>query len=249
MIRRPDRLAGMMGRAAAPRGALFAALAVAGCGGPLVPTETYETPLLSFKAVLADTAEGADTAQTRVGIVWVDPFALRDDLPQTPSGITVTPAGERTFQVDLFAPPPEGAIHRLPDPDTQQVAVSFAFGEIVLFEDGDGDGTFAISSRDHGSLMFPPDAYNGAADNRAVIYVEKPAKPGALTGNVWRTLSEGPGYRLANINCNNGGPPTVGTLMAGDRVANMKFLGILSHELIVTRPCLSPARPAVDEQP
>lgn len=233
----------MIGRAAAAAGAMFASFAALGCGS-IVPPGTYETPLLGFKAVVADTSETFDLSHTSIGIVWVDPLALRDEIPQPPQDIKVTGPSDRTYQVGLFAPPPEEAIRRLPDPSTGELAVSFAFGEIVLFDDGDGDGTFAISPLANGSLMFGPDAYRGMSDRRVVIYVEQPARPGALDGNVWKTLSEGPGYRLADILC-----PAVVTLAPLDRFTNMTFESTPSAELPITRPCLAPTRPAAGAQP
>src|SRR5258708_33563913 len=152
------------------------AFAGAGCGDPLVSHATYETPLLSFQPYMPELFQAASLDGMSIGIVWVDPLQQRDDRPQPPAGMAVR-RNDRDFTVDLFAPPPAAAIRRLPDPRTRDndIAVSFAFGEIVVYADRDGDGKFALAPRAEGSTMVPPDEYVGSAAANAVIYVETPA--------------------------------------------------------------------------
>src|SRR5262245_56103670 len=157
--------------------AVSLALWTAGCGDPLATASSYEAPLLSFGPYAPDLFQVESLEGLSVGVVWVDPLQVRDDLPQPVEGLRVQ-RQDRAYTVDVFTPPPAAAIRRIPDPATGAVAVGFAFGEIVVYADRDGDGRFALLPRSEGLSMRPPDEYAGSTIARAVIYVETPAGPG-----------------------------------------------------------------------
>jgi hypothetical protein len=211
-----------------------------GCGEPLLPYSAYDTPLISFQPTFSEPYDAAALARIRVGIVWIDPLQLRDDLPQTPPAITDR-RDDKRFTVDLFAPPPAAAIRHLPDPTTGGVAVSFAFGEVVAYDDADGDGRFALTSRADGSSMVAPDAYAGSSEARVLLYVETSARPGGPVSATWPALFEPPGYQLGALACN--GTPSVSSV---DRSVDprasfpMTLAARTSPHLIVTRGCLTP---------
>jgi hypothetical protein len=211
------------------------AMAAAGCGEPLLSNAAYQTPLLSFEPFFSEPYEAAGLAKIRIGVVWIDPFELRDDLPQTPPTI-IDRRSDKRFSVDLFAPPPAPAIRHLPDA-TGGLAASFAFGEIVAFDDEDGDGRFAVTSRAEGSSMVAPDAYAGSVEARVLLYVETPAREGGPIDAAWPALFEPPGYHLASFGCT--GTPTVRTVPPGGSFP-MTLAAQTSPHLIVTRTCVTP---------
>jgi hypothetical protein len=218
--------------------AVLAAMAGVGCGDPLVSNSTYQSPLLSFQPYVPELFQVASLDGLSVGIVWVDPLQLRDDLPHPASGITVH-RSDRDFTVDVFTPPPEAAIRRLPDPMTHEIAVSFAFGEIVVYADNNSDGRFALAPRAAGSTMLSPDEYAGSSIGHAVIYVEAPAQPSGPVGPAWFTLFEPPGYRLVSIGCDISllSPPV--RTVEGDKRLGLIIASASSPTRGVARPCLS----------
>ena len=225
---------------------LLIAIGAAGCGDALVSGQTYETPLLSIRPFVPELFQADSLDGLSIGIVWVDPFQLRDDIPQPADGIAVKRV-DRDFTVDLFTPPPAGAIRRIPDPATHNIAVSFAFGEIVVYADQDGDGKFSLASRANGLGMLPPDAYAGSA-SYVVIYLETPAQARGPVGAGWFTLFEKPGYRLAFIDCGVSlvNPP-VKTLGPDQQRFGVVLAPALSADRIVTRECLSSAPVVVSQ--
>jgi hypothetical protein len=211
-----------------------------GCGDPLASASSYEAPLLSFGPYVPDLFQVESLEGLSVGVVWVDPLQVRDDLPQPAEGLRLG-RQDRAFTVDLFAPPPAGAVRRIPDAMTGAVAVGFAFGEIVVFADRDGDDRFALAPRSGGLSMRPPDEYAGSTSSVVVIYVETPARSGGPVDSSWGTLFEPPGYRLARIDCTPSlVMPTLETL-TGDHRFTVVLAAQPSPDRIATRPCLSSA--------
>ena len=234
-------------RAAAVSLALWAAGAGAGCGDPLATASSYEAPLLSFGPYAPELFQVESLEGLSVGVVWVDPLQVRDDLPHSVDGLRVQ-RQERAFTVDVFTPPPAAAIRRIPDPETGAVAVGFAFGEIIVYADRDGDGRFALLPRSAGLSMRPPDEYAGSTSARVVIYVETAARSGGPVDSSWRTLFEPPGYRLARIDCTPSLVMPVVATVTDDLRFSITLAAQTSPDRIVTRPCLSSV-PAVTTAP
>jgi hypothetical protein len=228
--------------------AICAAASGVGCGDPLTSASSYEAPLLSFEPYVPDLFQVESLQGLSIGVVWVDPLQVRDDLPQPAEGLRVRRKDggvdggvddARAFGVDLFTPPPAGAVHRIADPTTGAVAVGFAFGEIVVYADRDGDGRFALAPRSEGLSMLPPDEYAGSNPVLVVIYVETPARRDGPVDSAWSTMFEPPGYRLAIIDCDPSLPmPTVKTV-TGDHRFGVLLAAEASPNRIVTRTCLT----------
>ncbi len=211
---------------------------IAGCGEPLLSNAAYETPLVEFQPFFNEPYDAAALATIRIGVVWIDPFELRDDVPQTPPTITDrrNDTNDKQYTVDLFAPPPASAIRHLPDA-AGGIAVSFAFGEVVAFDDADGDGRFAVTARAEGSSMVAPDAYAGSTETHVLLYVETPARAGGPVDAAWHALFDAPGYHMASVACS--GTPTVRSLPSGNTFP-MTLATRTSPHLIVTRLCVTP---------
>jgi hypothetical protein len=200
---------------------LLAALA-AGCGEPLVPLDTYQSPLMTLTGYFTPQPAGG-VAPLRVGVLWVDPAGLRDDLPAPSAGAVFTSDLVDTFELQVFSPPPPSAIRRYPFATSSGVALAFAFGELVVYEDNDGDGQFTVASRANGSAIVGPDLFRGSSSNRVLLYLEQPGNPQAgSVGAAWPVLfNNGQGYRLGNVDCTvpdrpvlRGVPDTAGVEMS-----------------------------------
>jgi len=223
-----------------------AALAPA-CGDPVVTRTAYEAPLLTINGMLQP-AMVPDLYAPRMGVVWVDPAGLRDDLPSPPeiTGSSIDDA-DQTFVLSLYAPPPPEAIRRFPGPPPHQdeVEASFALGEIVLYEDLDGDGTFRVTARDAGSQIVAPDLFRAGAEI-SVVYVERPLADARTYQDLGRVLEGSPGYRIAVYSCADppyAHPPMDFSLPAFD--ANPVVVGDPSRDRPTFRGCLrSIATPA-----
>jgi hypothetical protein len=141
-----------------------------------------------------------------MGILWVDP-ALSGDTPSVSGadrlGVAIEEDG--TFSLEVFGPPPEDALKWLVA-DASSDAVGFAWGELVLFEDNDADGTFRVDSLGGGAPIAAPDKYAGVAEKHVLLYVEEPAEEGTQIIGLARTLAV-PGYVVGEANC--GGAPYV----------------------------------------
>jgi hypothetical protein len=218
---------------------LTATLAL-GCGQPLVPLSTYEAPLGALAGYL-DPQPSNGFGALRVGVLWVDPAQLRDDVPAPAAGQTFTALDDVHFTLDLFTPPPALAIRRYPSATSTDVAVAFAFGEIIVYEDNDGDGTFAVTPRAAGalSMMVGPDLFRGSTPNYALLYLEQPGSADAgPVGAAWPVLfDDGTGYRLAAIDCTTLDRPVLRKVDTSTPLM-MDIEAHGSTTLISTRQCL-----------
>jgi hypothetical protein len=189
---------------------LLPAFAALGCGQPVESLATYESPLITLNGYL-DPQPANGFGNLRVGILWVDPAELRDDVPAPADGVELSNDGTDHFALELFAPPPAVTIRRYPADTPDVVALDFAFGEIVVYEDNDGDGTFAVTSRAAGSAMVAPDLFRGSSSSLALLYLQEPGSPQAgAVGASWPVLFDnGTGYRLALIDCTTPDQPSV----------------------------------------
>lgn len=180
---------------------MFVCLAALGCGRALIPGQRVDEPIFTFDGDVEGEAPGADL---RLGLLWVDPFGLRDDLASPPSvSAGALSADRRTFELQLFTPPPPEVVRAVPDPaDPSRPAFSFALAELVVFDDADGDGVFHVGGRAEGSKIEAPDTYRGASPLQALFYVatvRSDASP-ALK-ELDRIVRAGPGYRVGTVGC------------------------------------------------
>ena len=205
-----------------------------GCGDRLLSGRAYEAPLFTFQGALNPVPE--DLVSPRVDVVWVDPAALSDDLPAPPEDSVFELDGAH-YVYSLFAPPPAAAIRALVDPDTGGLIASFAFGEIVLVEDLDGDGAFRVGSLADGSKIVSDD-YRGAQSAYVVSFIERSAAPGVGPPELQRLLSAKPGYHLGFIDCSTLDVPQASVRDGNASSIEITVLPAPASELPFLRKCL-----------
>ena len=216
---------------------------LAGCGDPLTSASAYDVPLFTLRGDLNPAPE--DLVAPRVDLVWVDPVGQSDDIPE--------PLLETQLQLDgagyvfsIFAPPPATAVREIVDATTGAVAARFAFGEIVLYEDGDGDGTLRVTSLADGSAIVAPDVYWGASAQNVVIYIKTPWSATTKAPELLGLLSHEPGYHLGVIDCSAPDVPVTFITGNADARADISVLPNGTSQLPYVRDCLRshPVAPA-----
>jgi hypothetical protein len=180
---------------------LVGALAIS-CGEPVVSQPAYETPLMTVQGLIVPYPI-TDFVSPRVGVVWVDPLGIEPDVPAVGPQVLASSdspnfTSSPSFHLRFFAPPPAPMIRTLVDPNSKRAVASFALGELVLYDDRDGDGRFVIDASD---AIVGPDQYLGAGQEDVVFYVSQ-----SLGGNDGPTalkavLAGQSGYQLAWADC------------------------------------------------
>jgi hypothetical protein len=199
----------------------------------VVPGTAFDQPVEIHGAVIGTLPDGARPV---VSVIWSDPWQGRPDVAMPPrwTSSAVTPAansgGQAAVLLQLFRPPPSAALARIEAP-TGEVAEA-AVGDLVIIDDGDGDGAFDIDAR--GNLQTPEagggDSYL-AGTQAVLIYVAR-----AFPQGVSATLPIGPldkiGYQLRWINCDGRTP-------ISHLVIEMAVFEVLtSGSLVERRTCL-----------
>jgi hypothetical protein len=228
----------MAARAFAIAGLVVAPLlAAAGCGEPLLTADAYDSPLISLHGNFNPAR--SDLLSPRVGVVWVDPAELDDDVPAPPQAIGFQ-LSDTSFDLRVYAPPPAGAIRALRDPEDGDVITSFAFGELVVFEDRNEDGTFSVTPLGEGSTIVPPDLYRGAQSLFVLTYVQHPLQaPDDVLPELHGLLAVSPGYHLGVINCATPDAPRSGTIDNPEaQQLEMTILAQGTPDLPFVRSCL-----------
>jgi hypothetical protein len=193
-------------------GAAATAVLAASCGKPLLSGASYDSPVFTVTGALTPFPV-ADLVAPRVGLVWVDPAGLRDDVASPAQDVRFQLGADGTYTLGVYAPPPAAAIRHFPEPGTSVLAASFGFAEIVLYEDLDGDGTFHLTSLDAGSEMVAPDLYRGASSYAVVAYVQQPLEPDAgVFPELTALISASPGYHLGAVSCTDPEQPSAGPI-------------------------------------
>jgi hypothetical protein len=183
----------------------------AGCTSGVVPGRAYEDPLDLPGRLLGSLPKGA---RPLASVIWTDPLERRPDVAMPARWIDSTvaeataAAGASTntiasFTLRLFRAPPAEALAEIPSP-SGDVAL-MAFGELVIVDDGDGDGTFQIDG--HGTLggggrgaaEATPDRYL-AGSQEMLVYVVRPFPP-AAGANFHLVQGAKTGYQLMKYVC------------------------------------------------
>jgi hypothetical protein len=216
--------------------ALMGALLVisAGCGDPLLSAAAYGTPLFELAGDINPLP--ADLSSPRVDVVWVDPSGVRDDVPAPPETVSLA-LNDSSFVFSMYAKPPDAAIHQLVDPHNGRAVASFAFGEIILFEDLDADRTLRVTPIGDGSTIVSPDVYRGAQDRYVVAYIESPPA-GDVPDELRGLLSTDPGYHLGVVNCSSPEAPRTSIDHEIDDPIEITVLATPTSELPFARTCL-----------
>jgi hypothetical protein len=211
-------------------------MAVPACGEPVTSQGVYEQPLYALGGWITPFPLAADVQSPTVGVVWVDPAQLRDDLAA--SHVQFEGSQDGTFNLKFFAAPLE-ALRRYPGDVPGEIETSFAFGEVVLFDDRDGDGHFAVTPRTAGSTIVAPDMYIGAARRHVVIYVEKSFDgTGTRFPELSSVIALSPGYHLAAVTCTTLGYPGASPITNPREEVDILAIEPPSPTLPFTRACL-----------
>jgi hypothetical protein len=153
-------------------------LAVVSCGDALVPGSSLDKLEFSLQGAITEPPGEVSAAPLRLGLLWVDPaqegkgnYVSASELVRS----KIEPDG--TFTLGLVGPPPSGAIRALKSSPQGGPVLTFAWGEIILYEDRNTDGTFVVGSLAEGSPMVAPDVYRGMPTDRMLLYVAETLPP------------------------------------------------------------------------
>ena len=152
--------------------AALASLGMPACEAGVTPATTYDKEMSTFQSNGFSTADAlAGTTKPTFGVVWTDPFQVRPDVVMPPgwAGSDLTLDNPLSFSIHLYRPPPPEAIVTITAPSGDEAEL--AFGEIVVFDDLDGDGTFSVSGP-HAEIT-SDDTYI-AGSFQALVYVARP---------------------------------------------------------------------------
>jgi hypothetical protein len=177
--------------------ALGLAAGASACDG-ITPGSAFDRPMFTIDADFIPNTVLPAAAHPIVGVLWTDPLQRRPDVVM-PAGWSsssdIDPAsGTLTFQADLFRPPPPEAVVDLRAASGDDT--SLAFGELVVVDDADGDGTFGVSGP-HAEIA-PPDSYL-AGTTSVLVYV---ARPFAEVESAFPLAGTNAGYQTVNFECN-----------------------------------------------
>jgi hypothetical protein len=187
--------------------ALGLACGAAACDGGLLAGSAYDRPLISFTGTVKPTgaipatlpdANGVDRPTNPImGLLWTDPLQVLPDMPAPARWLSqsVSPA-DSTFSMQVFRPPPPEVLTDVPVPGSAPLRLALA--EIVMIDDQDGDGTFAVSEPD--AQIQAPDIYLAGADT-VLVYLPQ-ADPSLPDGNPL-AVSRAAGYQLVTYFCDH----------------------------------------------
>jgi hypothetical protein len=189
----------------APQWVRVCALAplVVGCGS-LESGERLDRPTFSMKGTISPAPSDREVAPSdlRIGLLWIDP--VPGEAGSWTSGrelVTASIGPDGTFTMDLRGLPPDAAVRALDVPGSTE-HLAYAFSELVLYEDRDGDGRFNVGPLAEGSPMIGTDVYRGMPTTALLFYVRDPLPPDASSQlpELMGVLGER-GYHLGVVNC------------------------------------------------
>jgi hypothetical protein len=179
---------------------------LAACQQGVVPGSAYDQPSWSFTGgvrpfgTIPTTTTGADGAvlpsKPIMGLLWTDPLQRSPDLPQPARGIASTVIDD-TFRIDVFGPPPAGAIVEIPS--TSGPSLRLALAEIVMIDDQNGDGTFEVSGPD--AAISDGDRYLAGA-NTMLVFLDQ-SYPSLPPAGSLLAVSGKQGYQLVVYVCDH----------------------------------------------
>jgi len=147
-----------------------AGVAAGACGEGLVPGDVYASPLIAFGGEITPTGQLSGAWRPRVGVLWTDLNQVGPDLPSDSTYVSshLDMVNDR-YTAEIFRPPPAAAFVDIAA-DSGEVA-RLALGDLVIFDDRDGDGTFSVSGPR--AEIAPPDVFLAGAWDM-VRYVSRP---------------------------------------------------------------------------
>lgn len=170
-----------------------------------MPGNAYDKPW-SFSGfarpvgTIPTTTTGADGAMLPtkpiMGLLWTDPLQRVPDVPQPARWITSTVTGD-TFHIDVYGPPPAAAMVEIPGSGGSSLRMALA--EIVMIDDQNGDGTFAVSGPE--AEISDGDRYLAGA-NTVLVYLDRSYASLPPAGNLFAVTGT-EGYQLVVYTCDH----------------------------------------------
>jgi hypothetical protein len=114
--------------------------------------------------------------------------------------VKATIESDGTYTLGLLGPPPPEAVRALRSSAPGGATFTFAWAEIILYEDRNADGTFAVGSLGQGSPMVAPDVYRGMPRDRVLLYVAETLRSDELVIPEF-AFATTKGYHLGVIFC------------------------------------------------
>jgi hypothetical protein len=210
---------------------LVALAITSACGDPLLSGTGYKEPLMTITGVLEPPQSATGF---RAEVVWVDPLDERPDVPAAVQAVSSEIHADDSYALHLFAPPPEATFRSLPVPGSPGEHVVFAFGEIVLVDDVDGDGTFAVN--DDNTIM-APDKYVSWAGADVVTYVAHGIPTPSATADLLPLITGHVGYHLVAMDCTNPATPLLMDVQPAGQEVGLYVMPPADH-ILYQRPCL-----------
>jgi hypothetical protein len=177
--------------------ALGLAVSASACDG-ITPGGAFDRPMFTIVAAFIPNTTLPAATHPIVGVLWTDPLQRQPDVVMPAawmSSTAIDPASSTLpFETNVFRPPPPEAVVDLRAPSGH--VTSLAFGELVVVDDADGDGTFQVSGPRAEIAL--PDSYLAGSGN-ALLYV---ARPFAELELGFPLAGTNPGYQTVNFQCN-----------------------------------------------
>jgi hypothetical protein len=185
---------------AAAKALVLAPFLLCSCGEPLVTGTTLDTPVFSM---FGEIQPAPANSPLKIGILWVDPTQEQDSVSTVSGSELVDDVidADGRYTLDFYRPPPDAAIHWLAPEGDSDAVLAFAWGEIVLYEDRDDDGTFEVGPVSKQSPMVSSDVYRGMATAHIVVYVEKPLTAEQNIIPELAGVATKAGYELGHASC------------------------------------------------
>jgi hypothetical protein len=214
----------------------LAAFAASACGDGLIPgTELDKLGLHVEGSLLSDDGPFTLSGDAKLGILWIDPAQTANSAFVPSAELVKSRIGhDDTFALDVYGLPHEGAIAWLKSGASGEHTFAFSWGEIVLYEDRDGDGTLRVGQLVEGSPIRGSDTYRGMPVDYALVYVARALPPEEVFLGFNPRITETPGYHLVHVDCDELEPRIVPIDPAEARVDVVESTSTFPN----LRPCL-----------
>jgi hypothetical protein len=179
------------------RGVAILTLLLPGCGDSLLTGEALREPLFTFTGRIEPPAKAVGLS---LGVLWVDPTGQAPgNRPATRAQLHAEIDPDGSYSAALFSLPPSDLLHPLTN-EAQDDVLTFVWGEVVLYEDGDRNGTFAVEPLAQRSRMLPPDFYRGMSPTHALMYLADPVAHREMVSGLPVNTQ---GYLIGAANCDH----------------------------------------------
>jgi hypothetical protein len=184
------------------------AISLPGCGKALVSGDELSSPLFQVSGDVVPKPDQAELPRLSLGILWIDPLgSIPGNWVSGGDVIAGALHADGTFDLDIYARPPDAAIRRIVSDSGSSRALRAAWGEIVLFDDNDQDDGFRVGPLSEGSPMLSDDRYRGVDDTHVLTYIAEPLlsddQPIPELGGLLQGVA---GYQMMSTECSDQTP-------------------------------------------